>query len=214
MSKSVSRQGNYTIRWNTSSAADAQAADAVNSLVRKDLTFGSAAQIALLNNHDLQATFEEIGIAQADLVQAGLLRNPVFDLSVFASRIARCLKTYVDVSVAQNFLDIFFIPAKRKIAEGQLAQAKARVAQQVLMIATDTQIAFIQYQAAEQILELKQMAAEASAASLETAKRLRDAGNINDLAFLTEQAQESSRWRLNWHRPRLRFRSARAASIH
>ncbi|HEX4794601.1 MAG TPA: TolC family protein [Humisphaera sp.] len=190
VSKRVRSQGVPVVRWNTNSAEDAEAAAAVNALLSSELTFGAVAQIAVLNNHELQATFEEIGIAQADLVQAGLLRNPVFDLSVRIPDGAPS-KTYIDIGVAQNFLDIFFIPAKRKIAEEQLAQAKARVAQQVLTIATDTQIAFIQYQAAAQLLEIKKMAAEASAASLETARRLHDAGNINDLAYLTEQAQES-----------------------
>jgi len=39
-------------------------------------------QIALLNNKDLQATYEDLSIAQADLVQAGLLQNPVFGASL------------------------------------------------------------------------------------------------------------------------------------
>ena len=42
------------------------------------LTGDSAVQIALLNNRALRATLEEIGISRADLIQAGLLRNPEF----------------------------------------------------------------------------------------------------------------------------------------
>src|SRR5258706_14979308 len=98
VSKTVSGQGHYAIRWNTGSAEDAQAAEWVGKLLQDELTFGSAAQSALFNHHELQATFEEIGIAQADLVQAGLLRNPVFDLSVRIPDRAPS-KTYVDVAV-------------------------------------------------------------------------------------------------------------------
>src|SRR5213080_216306 len=66
------------VQWNRSSAGDAQAQAAVTSLLSRALTWDSAVQIALLNNHNLQATYEELGIAQADLVEAGLLRNPIF----------------------------------------------------------------------------------------------------------------------------------------
>src|SRR6266496_5784223 len=66
------------VQWNRSSAGDAQAQAAVTSLLSRPLTADSAVQVALLNNHNLQATYEELGIAQADLVEAGLLRNPIF----------------------------------------------------------------------------------------------------------------------------------------
>ena len=52
------------------------AQDTIASLLAKPLTVDAAVQIALLNNPGLQATLEELGIAQADLVQAGLLSNP------------------------------------------------------------------------------------------------------------------------------------------
>ena len=38
----------------------------------------SAVQIALLNNPALQAAYEDLGVAQADVVQAGILKNPTF----------------------------------------------------------------------------------------------------------------------------------------
>ena len=53
-------------------------AEKLQALLEGELTTNAAVQIALLNNAALQATFEELGIAQAELVQAGLLKNPVF----------------------------------------------------------------------------------------------------------------------------------------
>src|SRR2546430_17138737 len=66
------------VQWNRGSAEDAEAQAAVASLLRHPLTADAAVQIALLNNRNLQATYEELGIPQADLVEAGLLRNPIF----------------------------------------------------------------------------------------------------------------------------------------
>src|SRR6266567_9603583 len=48
------------VQWNRGSAEDAEAQSAVASLLSHPLTAGSAVQIALLNNHNLQATYEEL----------------------------------------------------------------------------------------------------------------------------------------------------------
>ena len=65
------------VHWNNGSAEDQEVAAAVSAMLDKDLTADAAAQVALLNNHELQAVYEELNLAQADVVQAGLLRNPI-----------------------------------------------------------------------------------------------------------------------------------------
>lgn len=67
--------------WNQGTADDQKAEAEVRHLLQAPLGVNAAVQIALLNSPDLQATFEEIGISQADLVQAGLLKNPTFAAS-------------------------------------------------------------------------------------------------------------------------------------
>jgi len=54
--------------------------DRVGELLAKPLSADSAVQIALLNNRGLQASFQELGIAEAELVQASRLPNPGFRL--------------------------------------------------------------------------------------------------------------------------------------
>src|SRR5439155_17029187 len=66
------------VEWQKDVEASDQIREAIRVLLRRTLTADSAVQVALLNNRELQATFEEIGIAQADLIEAGLLRNPIF----------------------------------------------------------------------------------------------------------------------------------------
>src|SRR6266571_1889195 len=48
------------VQWNGGSSEDAQAQAAVASLLNRPLTAGSAVQIALLNNHKVQASYEEL----------------------------------------------------------------------------------------------------------------------------------------------------------
>src|SRR5262245_43031158 len=56
---------------------DAVAArDLVASLLRKPLSADNAARIALLNNRDLQASYNALGLSEAAMVQASLPPNP------------------------------------------------------------------------------------------------------------------------------------------
>ncbi|MDQ6654940.1 MAG: hypothetical protein M3Y80_03910, partial [Verrucomicrobiota bacterium] len=78
---SVGERIGKRVEWRKDAQADAEISQTVRTLLRGTITVERAVQIALLNNRELQATFEEIGIANADLTEAGLLKNPVFDMS-------------------------------------------------------------------------------------------------------------------------------------
>jgi outer membrane protein, heavy metal efflux system len=186
-SRAVERIGKR-VMWNGHSADDRAVEAAMHDLLARPLTADTAVQAALLNNPKLQADFEELGIAQADLVQAGLLRNPVLDLSVRFPNSAPH-KAYLNFGVAESFLDVFLIPARRKIAAGQLKQVKARVTNEVLELAARTASAFYAWQGAAQRVELLGTVGDATNASLDAATRLRKAGNTNELAYLGERAQ-------------------------
>jgi len=73
----VEERAGARVQWLTGSPEDQEARDLVASLLREELTAGSAAQIALLNNRELQAVYEELNLAQADVVRAGRLANAV-----------------------------------------------------------------------------------------------------------------------------------------
>src|SRR6266702_3320229 len=74
--KNISARAGSTPEW-PRSAAESEKLDArVNQLLANELTTDSAVQIALFHNRSLRATFEEIGISQADLLQASLPRKP------------------------------------------------------------------------------------------------------------------------------------------
>ena len=68
------------IQWPRTPQERAKTDVQVAALLAHPLSAEDAVQIALLNNRMLQAAFEELGISEADLVQAGRLPNPRFDL--------------------------------------------------------------------------------------------------------------------------------------
>ncbi|HXF28555.1 MAG TPA: hypothetical protein VN457_01780, partial [Chlamydiales bacterium] len=100
--------------WNQEKKNE-QVKKAVDYLRSRNLSVDAAVEIALLNNPTIQAQFEELGIAEADLIEAGLLQNPLFEGFIrFPNR--STLHTNCEFSVTQNFLDIFLIPLRKKVA--------------------------------------------------------------------------------------------------
>src|SRR5437016_6856766 len=173
------------VQWNRGSAEDAEAQASVASLLSRPLSAGSAVQIALLNNHNLQATYEELGIAQADLVEAGLLKNPTF---YFERRLPG---QAAEIDLVQEFIDILLLPLRKRIAAAQFEAAKLRVGHEILKTAAEVRAAFYEHQGDEQLVDLRKTVAEATERSAETALRMQQAGNLKNLDLATEQASHA-----------------------
>ena len=94
------------IFWNNGTELDKEAAKKLDSLLNSKLTPDDAVQIALLNNRELQAVYSELGVAQADLVQAGLLSNPIFDAAVKFPTSGGG-RPDLELGAAMNFLEYF-----------------------------------------------------------------------------------------------------------
>lgn len=181
-----SRTGKGT-RWIRDGADAAAAHDATRRLLARRLTADSAAQIAVLNNRRLQAAFEELGIAQADFVQAGLLTNPQFSgLARFPN--VSPSGTDIELSVAQDLLELLLRPVKRRIAAADLESAKLEAARAVLELVTDTKTAFYNLQARQQMLARLRLIVTVNESAADLSKRQHDAGNITDLELADEQA--------------------------
>jgi outer membrane protein TolC len=155
----------------------------VKDLLAKPFTADSAVQIALINNRGLQATYGELGIAEADLVQAGRLRNPRFTfLRERAGNDTRIERTYTF-----DFISLLTAPLARRIEGRRFELTKLLVANDVLRVAAETRKAWYRAVAAEQtvlyMLQVK-MAAEAGA---ELARGMAKAGNWSNLDQAREQ---------------------------
>lgn len=175
------------VHWNQGTLEDVTVAETLQAMLKEELTADAAVQVALLNNPSLQATFEELGIAQADLVQAGLLKNPVFAGHVrFPDRSGESTNT--EFSVSQDFLDILLLPLRKKLAAAQLEEAKRRVSGAVLGLAADVRSAYYTLQGAEHTHRMLETIVQAAQAAVELAERQHAAGNINDLVLANEQA--------------------------
>lgn len=184
----VEQRSASQISWNNDTELDKEASEKLNSLLKRKLTANDAVQIALLNNRDLQAIYSDLGVAQADLVQAGLLGNPIFDAAVMFP-VSGGGQPDLELGAAINFLNFFYIPLRKRVATARFEEVKSRLAGSVLDFAGRVRTAFYTYQSDQQMLELRQTIVQALGASLEIARRLSEAGNITDLDFARERAQ-------------------------
>lgn len=172
---------NKKVQWNQDYCDEDKQVDcAVQRLLQQELDIDSAVQIAFLNNPEIQAIFEEIGIAQADLVQAGLFQNPLFD-GYFRFPDHHSLQLNAAFSVTQSFLDIFLIPLRKKIAAVEFEQAYLRVANAVLNLAFDVQETFYKLQTEQIKQNLLLSLVQATDAANNLAVAQKGQGNINDL---------------------------------
>ena len=151
----------------------------VAELLDAPLTVDAALKIGLLNNRSLRATLEELGVAQADLVQAGLLHNPVVGGDLVFSTAGNGLGG--GLSLSQSLLSAFVIPAKRRVAKARLQVAVVTVADAALRLVRDVRVAFAQMQAAVATRDLHRELVQAAEVADALAGRQQDAGNITEL---------------------------------
>ena len=176
----MSRTGKR-VQWNRGTAQDAEAERYVRSQLKRPLTASTAVQIALLNNHELQATYEEIGLAQADLIEAGLLRNPLFTIE------RRFPGQALEADILGEFIDLLLLPLRKRVAAAQLEAAKLRVGAEIVKTAAEVRVAFYENQGNLQIADLAQSVEQATAASAEAALQLHQAGNTRNLDLANEE---------------------------
>ena len=161
--------------------------DWLEDTLQEELTIDQVVKIALLNNQLLKATYEDLGIAQAHLVQAGLLQNPIFSLSLRYENLVESA-SIIEMGLVQNLLDLLLKPLKKRLAYTELEIVKEEVTARVLDVIAETTIAFYTLQAANEMLDLQTQQFDAGESSYDAAKRLYAAGNINNLSLTIERA--------------------------
>src|SRR5207244_1073446 len=131
---------------------------ALANLLAGELTVDRALQIALLNNQSLQATYEELGIAQADAIEAVVPRNPTLAVEV---RFPSHVRLPFEVELSQSLIDLLLMPIRKRAGEAAFAAARLRVTQEALDVVAEVKASFYRAQGAAQLVEMRQTIAQA-----------------------------------------------------
>jgi outer membrane protein TolC len=154
----------------------------VSELLMQPLTADSAVQVALLNNRGLQATYQELGIAESELVQASRLPNPGFSFA----RLKRGSEVEYDRTFSFDLGHLIALPFAAQMEGRRIEAIQRSVAMEMLQVASEARKAYYNAIAAEQSVRYMTDVKAAADAGAELARRLAQAGNINKL----QQARE------------------------
>ena len=157
--------------------------DRVDTLLQAPLTADAAVEVALINNAGLQARLADLGIAEADLVQAGTPRNPV--LAYTNKRNAEVVQ--IERSILVNVAALVTMPLALEIEQRRLAQAKVAAAADVIATAALTRETYFRALAAQEMVGYYTQVKVAAQAGRDLARRMADAGNWNKLAQMREE---------------------------
>jgi outer membrane protein TolC len=156
----------------------------VERLLRRPLTADAAVQIALLNNRGLQAEYNDLGIAEAAMVEASLPPNPTVSLE----HISGSIETEIEGRIVADILALATLAARTEIAEERFHAAQLHAAQKTLQLGYETRGAYYRAVAGQELVGLMEQAASAAQSAAELAKRLGESGTMNKLDQAREQA--------------------------
>lgn len=166
------------------SDADSNATHAaVAQLLAAPLSAESAVRIALMNNRGLQASLAELGVAEADRVQAGRLRNPGFSFSRLNGA-----GLEIDRGLTFDIAGLLTLPLRSGIERRRFEQAKLQTASDALKLAADTRRAYFNAVAAVQTRQYMEQVKTSAEAGAELARRMARSGNFSQLDAAREQA--------------------------
>ena len=167
--------------------SDTQAASVESryrGLLTKGLTADRAVQVALLSNKGLQAAYNDLGISEAQFVEATLPPNPTISILTVSGSGA----LDIERRTIGSLLSVVTLQARRDIAEAQFTGAQLKAIGVTLKLAADTRRQFWRAVATgEQSGYLLEARASAQTAS-ELAKRLGETGALNKLEQSREHA--------------------------
>lgn len=160
-----------------------QAKSIVQGLLRRNLTVDAAVQVALLNNRGLQASYNELALAEADMVQESLPPNPTFSIY----RIAGNGALEAEGQVVGNILALSSLPFRSEIARQRFQQAQLRAAEETLRLAADVRRAYFRAVAANELVGLLTDAKSTAESTAQLASKLGQTGALNKLDQAREQ---------------------------
>src|SRR5262249_10991797 len=156
---------------------EAEVRTRVARLLHHPLSADGAVQIALLNNLDLQAAYNRLGVAEALAVKASRPTAP----SVAPSDLSTPVELDIERKVIGSLLSLLTMPARTRIASDQFAQAELRAAEDTLRVAAETRRAYVRAVASREIAAALGEAKANAEASAELSGHLQQTGSVNKL---------------------------------
>lgn len=188
VSHTIAHRIESQVEWRQGCCQKDEIQSFIQSAISHELTPDAAIQIALLNNPKVQATFEELGIARADVVEAGLLSNPFFEVEVRYPHVKR-LKTNIEYLITSSLLDIFLVPLRTRLANTEFEQTKLKVSHQILDLAFEVRKTYYELVVERKKIQYLESSMDLTSIMSDISSEQLSIGNINTLEFQLAQAR-------------------------
>ncbi|RZA33326.1 MAG: TolC family protein [Lysobacteraceae bacterium] len=156
----------------------------VDALLEEPVSMDAAVRIAVLAHPGLQASYWEVGVAQADLAQATRLRNPALGFS----RLSGHGEVEIERSIGLDLAGLLTMPLRQRMEARRAEAARLAVAAAIESHALETRKAWVEAVAAGQALAYARQVNAAAEAAAELMGRMTKAGNASALDLAREQA--------------------------
>ena len=183
----VTARGGPDFAWLATDAARSQARAEVARRLQQPLSADDAQRIALSHDPALQALLFDRAAASADATQSARLPNPVFALERLASG-GTPNQVELTRSLTLPLLDLFLLPARAAQADAAQQRLRLQLAADVLRVAGDARIAWVDAVAAEESAQHAERVRDAAEAGAELARRLEAAGSFSALQRAREES--------------------------
>lgn len=153
------------------------------------LTVERAVQAALLNNPRVRVELARLDVAQAERVQAGLLRNPMGSLMMLRPESGGRFE--LDYSLMQSMFDLFSRSRRVEVANASQQRVEAEVIGQLVAMAQDTQAAYYDAVIAENRVQVLREQAAIDGEILHLLQGQASQGAVPATVVLAQQATAS-----------------------
>lgn len=157
--------------------------EATRRLLRRTLDVEAAVQVALLSNRGLQAAYNELALAETDLVQESLPPDPTFSIS----RISGNGALEIERQVVGDILALASLPFRSEIARQRFREAQLLAALETLRLASDVRRSYYRAVAANELVALLADAKSTAEATAQLALKLGQTGSLSKLDQAREQ---------------------------
>lgn len=188
VSSTVANRIDSSVEWINDDGRDEQICKLIENATVNEMTADLAIQIALVNNPKVRAIYADIGIARADLVEAGLLCNPSFAIEIRYPPISG-LKTNIEYLISSSLLDIFLIPLRTRLAKTEFEQTKLKVSNEILSLAFDVRETFYDLISERKKNQYTHSKVELTGILSEISSKQVTIGNVDPLEFHLVQAR-------------------------
>jgi outer membrane protein TolC len=158
----------------------------VNRILEKPLSLTDTVQLSLLNSADVQVLLANTWAETALAAQDGRLVNPTFSFE--RARISEEID--LTRAISFNLLNLLTLPKRREIAKATQHYNQTQLVSELLGYITEVKQAWVMSVVANQKASYAQQVYEVAQVSAELAKRMKEAGNFNQLQQSTQQQFE------------------------